>query len=41
MGGDEGQSIELTLKFCIKPTFSSMYLEKAKYDNNEVVQINL
>ncbi len=40
MGGGGGQSIELNLRFSIKPTSGSMYLEKAKHDNNEVVQIN-
>ena len=35
--GDEGQPIELTWKFSIKPISGSLYFKKAKYNNNEIM----
>lgn len=40
MGGDEKIAIEFTQRFCIKPTSGSVYLKKAKFDNDEIMQIN-
>lgn len=40
LGRDEKQLVELTQKFFIKPISSPIFFDKAKYDNNEIVQIN-
>ncbi len=37
---DEKQLIEFTWRFCINSVFGSIYLEKAKRNNNEIMQIN-
>lgn len=40
IGGDEGQTIVFTCRFCIKPVLGSIYLKEAICNNNEIVQIN-
>lgn len=41
MKEDEGQPVELTQRFFIKPTSDFISLNKVKPDNNEIIQINL
>ncbi len=40
MGGNEGQTVELIQRFPIQPTPDPVSLDKAKRENNEIVQID-
>lgn len=40
MGGDEGQIVEFTQGFLIKPASGLIFLNEAKCENDEIVQID-
>ena len=37
---NEAEPIKFTWRFCIKLIFGSVYLKKAKRDNDKIMQIN-
>lgn len=40
MGGNEGQTVELTQEFLIKPISGPVFFNKAKCENDKIMQID-